>query len=651
MTGGSFDGGSGAITTNSTNVGQFLVTGGSFKSTSAILTINALNVDFRGIAAFDPNGGSVRMITTSSSTNIYSDPVVIFSTLALHVNLRVFNLMTDIEVLNELQLSTQGNNGGGLGSAGGFRVNLKGNLVRSSTGTYGGTTGGVRLIGSGLQNISMTGTDCTLPLLDFAQPASGSVKFLCDPIHQGLNDSANLGSIDLNSRKISINAGSYNMAFITYPELHVLATSSAYAAFTSLLVNHLVLAGTGTSSGSTTGEISVFGDVDVTASTVGLSGIAWIAMVGTVDQNIDTSLGTTQYLPSLKINKVSGNLTFTGVPNISGGFNYIAGAYTAPAAVQFGNGTALTSPITNNGFVWNNVEFVATNNYSFNDNMNIGGNLIFSNTSSTSLLGGGQSSRLINVSGNVSATTAGIDGDAVITLVGVNQSIDMTGAPGGASAIPALNIACSGNFAASGTIIIKAVFTYTSCTPNMVGSTLDMFPSLTAGVVNHNGLILDNFKFRTSGGENITISGGALRVNGTMTNASTFANSTAGSVDLYGNLVWGGTGNGGAGIAITLRGDDTTMSKTGVAFPQNLTIAKNAGKKVTLTASASFPTNVDVNITSGSLDMAGFNLTLTGATGFLSMDATSTVIKNGGILTVNSAPVANGAYGGGNVLP
>jgi hypothetical protein len=81
-------------------------------------------------------------------------------------------------------------------------------------------------------------------------------------------------------------------------------------------------------------------------------------------------------------------------------------------------------------------------------------------------------------------------------------------------------------------------------------------------------------------------------------------------------------------------------------IPGTVITVNNASSVLTLSGSVNLGSSTGISVTSGSVNMAGFNLT----TKTLSLGS-NTLTKNGGVLTVNGTVVGTGSLYGGTVNP
>lgn len=128
--------------------------------------------------------------------------------------------------------------------------------------------------------------------------------------------------------------------------------------------------------------------------------------------------------------------------------------------------------------------------------------------------------------------------------------------------------------------------------------------------------------------------------------------STAGNLYInFGCGCWGGKINlemiGSTNSVLGISSTPATGTISGAAFGGNLTINKLSDSTVTLENSLNMTQpGQNLIINSGELNMAGYNVTVMGA----SLNST-TIVKNAGVLTVNGSTIGTGAFFGGTISP
>ncbi len=197
-----------------------------------------------------------------------------------------------------------------------------------------------------------------------------------------------------------------------------------------------------------------------------------------------------------------------------------------------------------------------------------------------------------------------------------------------------------------GTMTVHATkFLYTSGTFNWTGGMIEFKSNRTISV-NSNGLAYGDVKINTNGnGINFV---GATNIQGNLIVNTAANNGCTGSLDVYGNVTWAGAGFGGA-VAITLRGNDSSWTRTAGVLPTGLiTVAKTAGQKVTLGSNLTLNANQSISVTGGSIDLNNRTLTLSG-TGNVTLAGGTFVKLSSGTLMIGGVSIPVGPYSGGNI--
>jgi hypothetical protein len=125
-----------------------------------------------------------------------------------------------------------------------------------------------------------------------------------------------------------------------------------------------------------------------------------------------------------------------------------------------------------------------------------------------------------------------------------------------------------------------------------------------------------------------------------------------GSWQLEGNLVLGSgygsyLGADSASFRFAGSNNQTIDNTVNIPFPKGaITVNKIATSKVTLLSALTLSSGQTVNVTSGRIDLGGFNLTIPST---LTLSSSGQVYLNGGILKVGGSTIAAGAYSSGIV--
>jgi hypothetical protein len=235
--------------------------------------------------------------------------------------------------------------------------------------------------------------------------------------------------------------------------------------------------------------------------------------------------------------------------------------------------------------------------------------------------------------------------------MGSGQTLDFSaGHATSGTRLPPLEIASTGGttLIKTGTIpsVILQNYTYISGTVDATLSTVQIYNSaitITPGPTDFGNLILGmNGAYAIAGGQTAVVRGNLSLV------PKVTSRTLSGNIDVYGNVSGSALATNGT-ATINYKGNNSTVDRA-VGLPLGLmTVAKNAGQSVSLIANY-VAANQNISVTSGSIDLAGFSMTLSG-TGTLTLAAGTTVKLSGGILTVNGSVIPAGAYGAGTVIP
>jgi len=353
----------------------------------------------------------------------------------------------------------------------------------------------------------------------------------------------------------------------------------------------------------------------------------------------------------------SSNMIFTGPFSLSGGSFTMTSAATSakgslwsvssPAvfssnsgSLSFGNtATDITMSLVVGDEQYNNVTFGGGNNtFNLTGSMKVYGNLTFSPFDSWDMWVNGST---ISAYGNVTATFRGSRGTALVRIAG-NAAGQTLSSSSLYAALSKIEIDAGTNTVTLGTTVsTNNGFSVTSVgTLITAGSTL--WITGTDATVSAPGYTFNDLQFSvctarlnnatlTIGG-NLTLANGCGCGNyihsGTM---NVHGNVTATACDYRGSATLTFVGSG----AQTMTGGEyRTWSTVGVAKPSGT---------LTFGSAVTWP---GISVTSGSLDMAGWPLTLT----TLSLGG-NTLTKGAGVLTVNGVVQGTGSLFGGTIDP
>lgn len=278
--------------------------------------------------------------------------------------------------------------------------------------------------------------------------------------------------------------------------------------------------------------------------------------------------------------------------------------------------------------------------------MNVSGNLTIT-TAGT--LGSGT----IAVAGNVTTTDSDVVGAGTITFNGTGAQT--LSASGGTGALPGVIInKASGTLTIQDTINVDGIsgWSYTNNGANGadVSAGISTVVFRNAMTVNSGATAFNNVSINSGAGGTLTVTGTAT-VSGNLTITSIGAIS-GGTIAVAGNLTSTDTTVMGT-AAITLNGAGTqAITATGADLPDGtLTINKASGTATLASALTLNGAGQDLTVTSGTLDLAGYNLVLTSAGDVLTVGAAGTLQLQGGETVTASTKTFNAGstviYNGG----
>jgi len=389
-----------------------------------------------------------------------------------------------------------------------------------------------------------------------------------------------------------------------------------------------------------TGTISVSGNITNSGSW-GVIGTGTIVAAGS---GTITGAATSGF-PNLTIN-TSGTYSLSGTVNLYGSYTYTSGTLnTAGASLVMAAPCATSRTFTPGTFTYSNVTFAGCA-----ATFDLGGATLnvqnLTMADSGGLNTGSVNNGVLKVYGNLTVSGIGMIGSAPIQMVGTGTITGSSGAP-----IMNLVINTSGTISLSGTTQINGNYTWQSGSISAGTSTLKFF----AGT----GLT-QNLTFGPSGYATLEFSGhagnqdlgGATVSVQNLVLSDTHASSGGvnnGTFQIAGNLTTTSYGKyGTAALQMTGGSAATITQAAGGVIPASLVLAKTAGTTVSLGAALTLNQSGQVlTLTSGSLNMAGYALNLTGT---LSLNG-NTLTKGGGVLTVNGSAAGTGSLYGGTVNP
>lgn len=387
-------------------------------------------------------------------------------------------------------------------------------------------------------------------------------------------------------------------------------------------------------------NINVSGDIIIEGSHWNMSDTIVVRAIGT---GTITGSGTGARLGSLVIDS-PGTITFaqTGSVDIGGSFTYVAGTVvTTNSLVRFAGNT---QSISSGAMEFNNVSFISLNNgyltRTITGTMKVLGSLTVTCGSYSSVLNSGT----IEVGGNLNVLSSNHNGGT--TLIKMIGTGTITGS-GSGSYVGSLEINTPGTitFANTGSIDVGN-FTYTSGTVVSTGSTVRIV--LGGSTINSGSMAFNNLAFYQSATTTTNVTG-TVYVNGNLALQATsyWPSLTGGTFDVKGNLSVSGNFSGGTSSIVASGSGVQTVTRTSPGnFPGAVITVNNASSVLTLASNFAMNTTQGLTVTSGSVDMAGYNLTAK----TLSLNS-NTLTKNAGVLIVNGTTVTSGSLYWGTVAP
>ncbi len=388
---------------------------------------------------------------------------------------------------------------------------------------------------------------------------------------------------------------------------------------------------------------------NVIQGSYGLTGTTVVTISGTGAQTF-TGGGAAAHMLPVIINKASGTLTLAGTIATESDWTYTAGTLDAgTSTLQFFNG--------------NNQTLTLTGSHTLN-NVTIGGELrgdVLTIAGGTTLtvngtldlagifIGGAYPPNEVNggaiaAKGNVIQGSYGLTGTTVVTISGTGAQT-FTGGGAAAWMLPVVINKPSGTLTLAGTIATGSDWTYTAGTLDAGTSTLQFFTGANQSLTLTGSQTLNNV---TIGGamwnDTLTIAGGTtLTVNGTLNLAETFQGAfprmqvNGGAIVATGNFVQADLGATGT-TAVTISGTGAqTWTSSGGAIPGSVVTVNKASGTLTLGSNVAVNTaGQDLTITAGTIDLAGYNLTVND---ILTVAAAGTVQLQG-VETITAGTVA-----------
>ena len=424
--------------------------------------------------------------------------------------------------------------------------------------------------------------------------------------------SHNSGTIVLDANAATMNIGSAILNHVTINQ----GSNSVTVTGTADINGDLTITA---ASNINSGTLSVAGNVTTTDGSVG--GSATVLFDGGGAQILGASGGNGD-LPGVDINKAGGTLTIQDTIEVAGtgnGWTHTAGTVDAgTSTIVFGIGNKFVNAT---GMSFNDADVnIGGNTLTVTGTMDVNGNL--SVTSANNISGG-----TIAVAGNVTTTDGNVGGSNVVLFDG--NGAQLLSASGGTGSLPGVDINKSaGTLTIQDTIVIIGAnngWTHTAGTVDAGTSTV--FFGTGGKTANASGMSFNNVAIGV--GSNIMTVTGSLDVDGNLVISDVNSIDGGGAITVAGNFTSTDTTVSG-GTTITLDGTGAQNIDTtgGGDLPNStFTINKASGVAILLSNLAVSSAGQDLTITQGTLDLAGYSLTVNDV---LTVDANGILQLEGG---------------------
>lgn len=609
-------------------VGPFALNGGSYTATTGLSTFRR-SVVFAGAPVFVANGGSVEL---SPSTSVGAVTWQFLGSALNNLTItgvgygNSFSLNGDVVVNGNLHLTRTDANGYTI--AGGT-ILAKGNVSVSAWGLHSASTVVVRIAGASDQTVTGV-AGVQFPTLEIAS-TGGTVSFV--------------GTVDIQRSFTyisgSVDAGTSTIRFvqpwtmtasvvpgpILFNNVEFRPGLSTTISITGEVVSRgqLVIAATG---GSTvTGVIRALGDVEF--SGLGLNGSVQIIVAGNSNQSLSAIAGAN--IPAFEVASTGGTVSLSGVFTFKRNYTYTSGVVSAGTSeIRLAPDNTVSVAVMPGPVAYHAFNFAGGLTSVIDlqgQTVTVNGPLVFSGSATSLSVNNGT----VLSYADILATTNGGKGTVQVIASGsANRTI--SGVAG--ATLPSLEIATvGGTTTLSGTLDFSRDYRVTSGTVTSGTSTLSFNPlgataAVIPGVTAYNNV---SFPGLTASIYNLT---GTMQVNGTLTlnAASTNVAISGGALDARGNVVLSASGIAGS-VSLGLSGASSTTLNTASSalYPSSgISVAKSGGASVTLLSNATLAAPRDVSVSSGTLDLNGYALTV-GDT--LTIEAGATLRCNGGTYT------------------
>lgn len=394
------------------------------------------------------------------------------------------------------------------------------------------------------------------------------------------------------------------------------------------------------------GTIQVSGNV--TDTQYG-GGSATISLVGTGTQTV-TGGGISNPLPNINFAS-TGTVNLAGTLSFSGSyaFTYTSGTINAGSSLLDFRGGCGNGTITINGSTnFNNAQFgvnaCSGHTFTTSGTLKLAGNLTLANVGGTN---GNLTGGTIEVNGDITASAFGNTDGAGSTVIKLVSSGTQTVTSTSSSTLPSLEIAASGTVNLVGTINVGSgsILTYSSGNLNAGTSTVRLLGGCgTASASSLASAVFYNFYVQYSActGNNYSLSG-TITVGNNLILESGTQPINGGTIVAKGNVTI--NSNGGGSTALTFNGTSAQTLTVSVTNTPSGNITLDNASGLNLASNVTWNSgSQNLNVISGAINMAGYNMTLHG----LTLNGNS-ITRSAGTLIVNGSTVGAGtvsAYGG-----
>lgn len=616
--------------------GPFALSGGSYTATSATTTVNgAVAFTISGAPTFTHNSGTFTFTSAAMAAHTVTPSTAVFN----NVNFAGSQLTTTVSgtmtVDGTLGLDDIYSASGCVNTG---TIAVKGNVSATNTGKQGTAT--VKLTGTTNQTVTGAAT-AFIPNFEVAS-TGGTVTYSGTLAFLGSNFTHTSGTVDATASSLiftSSSALTHTVApgAVVYNNVAFEGVNLTTTISGDMTVNGLLKLGdTASTLGYlNTGTITAQGHLETVS--YGKTGTANLRIAGSADQTV-TGVATGN-IPNFRIISTGGTVSYVGSLLFSRNFNYSSGTVNPLSSTAIFNNGTNTTTLDPGVTSFNNVIFAgnsSSSHFNISGDMTVNAALTMGCTGIYCYADGGN----ILAYGDVTANNYGYVGTAVVKVIGSGNQL-MTGTS--PAVLPSVEIASTGGTVTqSGTLIMSRNYTHNVGTVN-TGTSLLQFGyssyysstsfSFQPGTVAYNAV---SFLGQSN---TFSLGAGTLTANGTLTFGDPSSSPGAvnsGTINAGGNIVFTSYGKSGSVDlnAVGATASTLTIGASSSKITSNINIAKNAG--VTVTMSSDVPFNFagqDLSLTSGNLDMAGFDLTINDV---LTVASGSTLSCNGGDLLYSS---------------